>query len=184
VLRCALPGLLVIGLAVVEARAQDVAPSLASQALAIGSAIDAPAGGQGGGGGGRQGTDFVWREHPSLRFGRNLRLDFQAKFQWDALRAGDDPLLFDPFRIRRGRVGIDAEVFRHVQISLERELTETEINPDPTVPSESSWKDAYIELNYTDAAQVRFGKFKVPFGLDQLTGVANNDFSYRSQGAS
>jgi phosphate-selective porin OprO/OprP len=126
----------------------------------------------------------VWRDHPSLRFGRNLRIDFQAKFQWDAMNAGDDPTDFDPFRSRRARVGIDAEVFRHVQISVEREINETEIDDDSTERREPLWKDVYVELNYTDAAQVRLGKFKVPFGLDQLTGVANNDFSFRSLGAS
>ena len=184
-----------VGLALVAlargALAQPASPSLAAQAVTLAAAepVLAPppanAAGQGEGGGGRQrGVEFVWRDHPSLRFGRNLRLDFQSKFQTDSLRTGDDPVEFDTFRIRRARVGIDGEVFRHVQFSLERELSETEINPDPTVPTDSAWKDAYVELNYTDAAQVRFGKFKVPFGLDQLTGIANNDFSFRSLGAS
>ena len=32
-------------------------------------------------------------------------------------------------------------------------------------------------------AQVKVGKFKIPFGLDELTGVTHNDFVYRSLGA-
>jgi hypothetical protein len=30
---------------------------------------------------------------------------------------------------------------------------------------------------------VQVGRFKIPFGLDQLTGVSHNDFVYRSLGA-
>ena len=184
-LRAALTGLVVVWL-VTEAIAQEATASLASPASPFASQALQQAGQEGGGGDdtGRRGVNFVWRDHPSLRFGRALRVDFQAKFQWDAMRPGDDPADFDELRIRRARVGLDAEVFRHVQISIERELTETEINPDPTRPSESSWKDLFVELNFTDAAQVRYGKFKVPFGLDQLTGITNNDFSFRSLGAS
>jgi phosphate-selective porin OprO/OprP len=103
-----------------------------------------------------------------------------VKLQWDGRRPGDDPPNFDTFEIHRARVGIEGEVFRHFQFSLERELTETETNVEAGSPSKSAWKDAYVEVNYTDAAQVRAGKFKVPFGLDQLTGVANLDFVYRS----
>jgi phosphate-selective porin OprO/OprP len=179
----AVAGLVALGL-VGEAAAQETAPSMVTLASVVASQTAEPAGQGGGDNGRRRGTDFVWRDHPSLRFGRNLRIDFQAKFQWDAMNAGDDPTDFDPFRIRRARVGIDAEVFRHVQISVEREINETEIDDDSTERREPLWKDVYVELNYTDAAQVRLGKFKVPFGLDQLTGVANNDFSFRSLGAS
>ena len=34
---------------------------------------------------GNDGVRFVWREHPSLRFGRALRLDFQLKVQEDVI---------------------------------------------------------------------------------------------------
>jgi phosphate-selective porin OprO and OprP len=34
-----------------------------------------------------------------------------------------------------------------------------------------------------DNAQLQIGKFKIPFGLDQMTGVSQNDFVYRSLGA-
>ena len=38
--------------------------------------------------------------------------------------------------------------------------------------------------NISDAVQVRAGKFKIPFGLEQLTGISNLDFVYRSLSAS
>jgi phosphate-selective porin OprO/OprP len=125
---------------------------------------------------------FVWRDHPSVRAGRNFRLDFQAKFQWDARHPGDEPADFDTYEVHRARVGVDGELFRHIEFSLERELTEREA--ETTASSKSAWKDAWVEANYTSAAQVRVGKFKIPFGLEQLTGISNLDFVYRSLSAS
>jgi len=125
---------------------------------------------------------FVWRDHPSLRAGRNFRLDFQAKLQFDGRRPGDEPADFDTYELHRARVGVDGELFRHIEFSLERELTEREAETVST--SKSAWKDAWVEANYTSAAQVRVGKFKIPFGLEQLTGISNLDFVYRSLSAS
>jgi phosphate-selective porin OprO and OprP len=125
---------------------------------------------------------FVWRDHPSVRAGRNFRIDFQAKSQWDGRRPGDEPADFDTYELHRARVGVDGELFRHIEFSLERELTEREA--DTGSSSKSAWKDAYVEANYTRVAQVRVGKFKIPFGLEQLTGISNLDFVYRSLSAS
>ena len=127
---------------------------------------------------------FVWREHPSIRGGRNFRLDFAAKFQYDARDPGDDPADFETFEVHRMRVGIEGDVFRHIQYSVERELTERELSDPLQKSTKSQWKDVYLEANYTGAAQVRVGKFKVPFGLDQTSGESNLDFIYRSLGGS
>ena len=125
--------------------------------------------------------DFRWRDHPQIRSGP-LRLDFVAKFQWDARDPGDDPSDFDNFQIHRARVGIEGELFNRVQFAIERELTEREVeNPDTN--EKSAWKDVYVDGNISDAVQVRAGKFKIPFGLEQLTGISNLDFVYRSLSA-
>jgi phosphate-selective porin OprO/OprP len=52
------------------------------------------------------------------------------------------------------------------------------------VTPQSQWKDVNLNISYIDNAQVQIGKFKIPFGLDELTGVTHNDFVYRSLGAS
>src|SRR5207247_7059495 len=85
-------------------------------------------------------VQFVWRDHPSLRAGRNFRLDFQVKLQGDARKPGDDPANFDTFELHRARVGIDGEVFRRVQFSIERELTENE-QVSALGVHKSAWKD-------------------------------------------
>jgi phosphate-selective porin OprO/OprP len=125
---------------------------------------------------------FRWRDHPQLRAGDWLRVDFVGKFQWDAMHPGDDPSDFDEYEIHRARIGIEGEIFRYFQFSVEREMTEREADVQET-QRKPAWKDVYIEANFTDAAQVRVGKFKIPFGLEQNIGIANLDFVYRSLSA-
>ena len=36
---------------------------------------------------------------------------------------------------------------------------------------QSQWKDVNVNLTYMKNAQIQIGKFKIPFGLDELTGV-------------
>lgn len=129
---------------------------------------------------------FVWREHPSLRFGRPLRLDFALKLQEDAREPGDDPFLFERYELHRVRVGVDGEMYGRIQFSIERELTERE-SADPVEilgRYKTAWKDYYVDVNATDWFQVRAGRFKIPFGVEQLTGISNLDFIYRSLDAS
>jgi phosphate-selective porin len=125
---------------------------------------------------------FVWRDHPSLRGGRNFRVDFSVKVQEDARDPGDDPIDFPTWELHRLRVGVDGEVFRKIQFSVEREFSEN-LNNDPTRKStKSQWKDVYAELNAADWLQIRGGQFKIPYGLDQTSGETNLDFIYRSLG--
>jgi phosphate-selective porin OprO/OprP len=123
-------------------------------------------------------VDFRWRDHPQIRTGP-LRVDVVARFQWDARDPGDNPEDFDELEIHRARIGIEGELFNRVQFAIERELTEREVE-NPDVNERSAWKDVYVDANLSDAVQVRAGKFKIPFGLEQLTGIANLDFVYRS----
>ena len=92
----------------------------------------------------RSGIHFLWGEHPSIRAGSALRVDFQGKLQWDRRRAGDDPAQFDEAELHRARIGIDGTVFRHLRFSVERELTERESEQRRSfrgAPS-TAWKDA------------------------------------------
>jgi len=125
---------------------------------------------------------FVWRDHPSLRGGRNFRVDFSVKVQEDARDPGDEPVDFPTWELHRFRVGADGEVFRKVQFSIEREFSEN-LNNDPTRKStKTQWKDVYAEYNYANWLQIRGGQFKIPYGLDQTSGETNLDFIYRSLG--
>lgn len=84
------------------------------------------------------GIGFVWKSHPSFRFGENFRLDFEAKLQEDAhgsyagatgLNCPGDALPTPcTFQLHRNRVGIRGNLFRKVQYEVERELTEQELS--------------------------------------------------------
>jgi phosphate-selective porin OprO/OprP len=126
--------------------------------------------------------EFRWRDHPQIRTGRLFRVDFIGKFQWDARDPGDEPSDFETYEIHRARIGIEGELFNRIQFNIERELTERE-SDDPDTRKKSAWKDVYVDANISDAVQVRAGKFKIPFGLEQLTGISNLDFVYRSLSA-
>ncbi len=115
---------------------------------------------------------FEWKDHPSLRAGKMLRIDFVAKFQADQ-RTSDAPIAkadTSSFDIAKRRVGIEGEVAKHVAFEVARELT----TDDP-------WKDVYANYKQFDGVQVQGGKFKIPFSLEEDTSSTNIDFLYRSR---
>ena len=132
---------------------------------------------------------FVWKQHPSLRFGKVLRIDFQAKFQEDYRSSYDNAEVLaelDPWELHRSRIGVAGTLFKHIDFEVERELQEKELSEKDVLLGLSpspQWKDVNVNLDYVNNAQFQVGKFKIPFGLDTLTGVSHNDFVYRSLGA-
>jgi phosphate-selective porin OprO and OprP len=145
---------------------------------------------------GKRGFHVEWKQHPSIRYGSVFRLDFQAKLQEDGhwsypgalgLNCADTAL---PKRcaweLHRNRVGIQGHVFKRIEYEVERELTEQELTERELLAgytAKSVWKDVDVNISSIDNAQVQVGKFKIPFGLDELTGDSHNDFAYRSLGA-
>lgn len=126
---------------------------------------------------------LVWRDHPSLRAGRAMRLDFGVKIQEDWRDPGDEPTNFATWELHRARVGVDGELFDNkIQFSVEREFRERDTVESSGKPKKSQWKDVWVEANIATPFQVRVGKFKVPFGLDQTSGESNLDFINRSGG--
>lgn len=111
---------------------------------------------------------------PRLRIGRHVTIEAAVKLQWDVSRF--DPVIAeedeDPLW-RRRRVGIKGELFNRATFEIERELGD-DINP---------WRDVYVNLRAHDLLEVRGGKFRLPFSLDNLTGSTSHDFIFRSLGA-
>ena len=142
------------------------------------------------------GTGVTWKQHPSIRIGNVFRLDFEAKLQEDAHGSyAGAPGLNCPnqtlpsacmFQLHRNRVGIQGSFFKKIDYEVERELTEQELSEKDILLAytpKSQWKDVNVNVKYMKNAQIQVGKFKVPFGLDELTGVSHNDFVYRTLGA-
>jgi phosphate-selective porin OprO/OprP len=133
-----------------------------------------------------KGVRFTWKQHPSFRVGSVFRLDFQAKLQEDGRWSYAVPPALDTWELHRNRLGIQGHLFKRIEYEVEYELTEKELTDNDIeqgITPASQWKDVYVNLSYINNAQVQLGKFKIPFGLDQLTGVTQNDYIYRSLGA-
>jgi phosphate-selective porin OprO/OprP len=134
----------------------------------------------------RSGVGFSWKQHPSFRVGNVFRLDLEAKLQEDAHSTYGVVKGLDTWEFHRNRIGIKGFVTKQIEYEVEHEFTEhelTEKDIELGVTPKSRWKDVNVNLTYMKDAQIQIGKFKVPFGLDELTGVTHNDFVYRSLGA-
>jgi phosphate-selective porin OprO/OprP len=131
---------------------------------------------------------FVFRQRPSLRF-KNVRIDFKARLQEDVHRSyegADVSAGLSAFEARRNRIGIEGSLFKHIDFEVERELTEKDLTASEVaegLTQKPPWKDVNVNVDYVKAVQVQAGRFKIPFGLDELTPITRNDFVYRSLGA-
>lgn len=111
-----------------------------------------------------------WNPRPSIRFGRFGRVDLRLKLQGD-FRFFDpeqDPDL-DTFDLHRRRAGIEGVLFRRLEFEIERELRE-----------DGPWRDAFVNLDAANWLELKGGKFKVPFGLEETTGTTDLDFVFRT----
>lgn len=99
---------------------------------------------------------------PGLEFGEWATVDFRVKLQVDFHDYAQD---LEPdggnAEFRRARVGIEGQVFHDVEYQIQAELRDLE----------QPWRDVYARFRRYPAAEVTGGRFKVPFGREQLTSV-------------
>ncbi|MGH9313041.1 MAG: OprO/OprP family phosphate-selective porin [Vicinamibacterales bacterium] len=132
------------------------------------------------------GVEMRWNPRPSLRFGDDmLRIDLRVKVQMDWRWAPDDiELRGGLFQLQRRRVGAQGVFLKHFEYEVEREL---DFEPQEALEGgldevdDSPWRDVFVNFRYFRDAQIKAGKFKVPFSLEQITGPTNLDFVYRSR---
>jgi phosphate-selective porin OprO and OprP len=133
-----------------------------------------------------RGWRVSWKQHPSLRYGNIFRIDLEAKLQEDGHSSYAVVKGLNTWELHRNRFGVQGRLFKQIEYEVEREFTEKELTDKDVllgITPSSHWKDVYINVTSMKNAQLQIGKFKVPFGLDELTGVTHNDFVYRSLGA-
>jgi phosphate-selective porin OprO/OprP len=117
---------------------------------------------------------FRWDDHPSLRFGELLTLDFRARLHGELRRSDalqDDDGIISGDRARR-RVGVAGTIGSVAQFQVERELVDG-----------GGWRDVYVNYRRLGPLELQAGKFKMPFGLDENTSPSNLDFVFRSRAA-
>lgn len=76
----------------------------------------------------------------------------------------------DGFRVRRARMTLDGEILKNIQYKVQVETVQSPI-----------LLDVLVDLRLTDQIGLRFGQFKVPFSLENLTSSADLDTINRSQ---
>jgi phosphate-selective porin OprO/OprP len=118
-----------------------------------------------------QGIGFTWGDHPTVRAGKWLRVDFRARLQGDvrSSEASTDEDSDRALDIARRRAGIEGRLGHLFDYQADYELSARE------------WRDVYLNYRQFKAFQLRIGKFKLPFGMDENTSATNLDFVYRSR---
>lgn len=114
---------------------------------------------------------LVWDNRPSIVFGKDINVDIRMKLQtdWRTFDPDVDEELFDFHSLR---FGLKGELTKHFDFEIEREVKEDGELGD--------WKDLYLNWRTHDAFSIQGGRFKMPFGAEQLTGPTDTDFAYRS----
>jgi len=126
---------------------------------------------------------------PVVKVGTVLSFEFKAKFQGDFHRSYEGADLqadLGTFEMPRQRIGVEGTFLKHLEFEVEHDFatkTLTAEEVDERLSQRTPWTDVYVNATYARRAQLQAGRFKIPFGRDELTSIAQNDFVYRSLGA-
>jgi phosphate-selective porin OprO/OprP len=116
-------------------------------------------------------------DRPSIDFGNLLRVELEAKLQADFRHFSPALPGIDESELEKARLGLKGRVLRHFYYEVEREFRGTFVADHPTYP----WTDVNVEARGYRPFDVKIGKFKVPFGMEQVTSTAKLDFVYRAR---
>ena len=126
---------------------------------------------------------LVWDNRPSIVFGKDINIDVRGRVQSD-WRTFDPDIDEDTYDLRTLRLGLKGKLTKHFDWEIERAV-EKAADAEETVERWrfGQWKDVFANWTTFDAVRVKAGRFKMPFGLEQNTGVSDLDFAYRTLGS-
>ena len=124
---------------------------------------------------------FVWNDRPSIVFGKDINIELRGRalMEW---RGFDPDIGEELFDLRTLRIGLKGELTKHFDWEIEREINYND-TPDEDMLEWGAWKDVFLQWTKFDSASVKGGRFKIPFGLEETTGVSDLDFAYRALGS-
>lgn len=105
---------------------------------------------------------------PSIRIGQ-FRADLRVRLHVDT-RDFDPELGEDELVFRRARVALQGRFFDDLEYEVDADLRDRE----------RPWRDVFINYRRFRAAEIQVGRFKMPFGLEQLTSIFNLSLVERS----
>jgi phosphate-selective porin OprO and OprP len=125
---------------------------------------------------------YRWRNRPTFQFG-DVRLDIRFKMQLD-WRTFDPEIGENRFDRRQLRGGINGEIGDHFEFQLEHDLygdSETcgDLGTEECAFG-GSWRDLFVRWRTFRQAEVTVGRFKVPFGREELMSFSDTDFAFRA----
>lgn len=98
---------------------------------------------------------------------RNISTDLNTSYDRDSASVGDT------FEVRRARIGVTGSINKNIGYEV----------VGNGVGGTTNWIDtAFINYGFNKKAQVRAGRFKQPFSLEEMTSSNNIDFMERSYG--
>jgi phosphate-selective porin OprO/OprP len=124
---------------------------------------------------------IVWNDRPSIVFGEDVSIDLKGRALVEA-RKFDPEIGEDTYHLRTLRVGLAGELTKHFEWEIEREIARL-VDGEQVTWRFGEWKDVSFEWKTFDSVRLIGGKFKMPFGLEQTTGVSELDFAYRALGS-
>jgi phosphate-selective porin len=122
-------------------------------------------------------------KHPSIKIGKDIRLEFAVRIEGD-LRGATPDIGRDDAALewQDRRFGIEGTAFKHITFEVSRELTE-DFEGIHDLGEKTAWKDVYVNYKISKELNIEGGRFKLPFGHEELKGETNLDFIYRSLAA-
>jgi phosphate-selective porin OprO and OprP len=126
---------------------------------------------------------LTWHDRPRIVFGDDIHVDIRGRVQAD-WRRFDPDVDEDTFDLRTLRLGLKGDLTKHFDWEIERAIEQLADVPGAEKKWRfGQWKDVFVNWTTFDAFSVKAGRFKMPFGLEQNTGVSDLDFAYRSLGS-
>jgi len=115
--------------------------------------------------------------------GSAITLEFKARLETE-MRAPTPAMGLDGSQLdwQARRVGVQGTAFKRIGFEVSRELSQ-DFETSHDLSEKTAWRDAYVDIRGTKAFNLEVGRFKLPFGREELTAETSLDFAHRSLAA-
>jgi phosphate-selective porin OprO and OprP len=122
-------------------------------------------------------------KHPSWKPVPGVKLDFKGRLETET-RATATATSLDHglLQWQDGRLGVEGKIFKAFTFEISRELSQ-DFEASHGLSEKTAWKDVYVSARVMRGLTIDAGRFKIPFGREQLTAETNLDFVHRSLAA-
>jgi phosphate-selective porin OprO and OprP len=137
---------------------------------------------EGGEGGGEEGGG-KGAKHPSMKIGKDIRVGVALRIEGD-LRGATPDIGRENAALewQDRRISLQGSAYKRITFEVTREFTH-DFEGYHDLGEKTPWKDVYVNYRVSKALNFQVGRFKLPFGHEELIGETNRDFTYRSLAA-